>query len=373
MKNKELYTISFKKFFSFLVLLSIINMDTEANNSPKLIILPHMAGIHFSVQVYRTASSFGAVGDGVTDDTYALRKAFSSGLNLDLEGKKYLINVSKPAFRYGLIPSNNTIIKGSGAEIILKPNNFEFYSMITLMNSKNVKIYNLKLTGDIKSHKGSKGEWGIGIMMLGTKNCELHHVKANETWGDGFYVGAYGEETNVNGGIFNSSARANLRVGLSVARCKNFTVKNCNFTDTGTIKYSSPGYGVDIEPNPHDYDSIDGIKLINIKTENNLGGGILFVPLNLEYSTNPNAVYNVYIEKFISNNDGKLWGGSSLYFVEPFNKNTYDGHVEIKGFEVINLEAGGVAFGWKRNNNSSLTVDAVNLKVNGVTQYDYHY
>ena len=301
-------------------------------------------------------------------------KAFSSGVNLDLEGKKYVIDVSKPGLKYGLLPGNNTIIEGNGAEIILKPNNLPSYSMITLVNSKNVKIYNLKLTGDVKKHTGGhNGEWGMGFSMRGTQNCELHQVEANEMWGDGFYIGAYGKETNTGGGIFNSSARANRRVGLSVSRCKNFIVKNCNFTDTGTIKYISPGYGVDIEPNPNDYDSIDGIKLINIKTENNLGGGLLFVPVNLEYSTNPMAVFNVYIEKFISKYDGKLWGGSGLYFVEPFSYNTYDGLVRIKGFEVINLSTRAIPFGWHKNVDSSLTVHATDLKVDGVTQYDYYY
>jgi len=365
----------FFKIFIFLFLLSTYNINAEGNNGSKVMVVPFGAGVHFAVNMHMTASSFGAVGDGVTDDTYALKKAFASGVDLDLEGKKYLIDASKPGLKYGLIPSDNTIIEGNGAEIILKPNNLPIYAMITFMNSKNVKIYDLKLTGDVKNHSGSGGEWGMGFWMQGSKNCELHRVEANEMWGDGFYIGAYEEETNEGGGIFNSSARANRRVGLSVVRCKNFIIKNCNFTDTGTIEYTSPAYGVDIEPNPNDYDSIDGIKLINIKTENNVGGGILFVPRNLEYSTNPNAVFNIYMEKFISKNDGNkniYWLSSSLRFVERFSQNTYNGLVKIKGFEVINL-SGGVPFRWERNNDSSLTVHGVGLRVDGVPLNNYYY
>lgn len=336
-----------------------------------------MADIHFAISMCRTASSFGAVGDGVTDDTYALIKAFSSGVNLDLEGKKYLIDLKiRPALAHGLIPSNNTIIEGNGAEIILKPNNLSHYSMITLADRKNVKIYNLKLTGDVKNHmESSGGQWGMGYSMQGAKNCELHRVEANEMWGDGFYIGEYGEETNEGGGIFNSSARANRRVGISVARCKDFIIKNCNFTDTGTIKHTSPAYGVDIETNPNDYDSIDGIKLINIKTENNLGGGMLFVPRNLESSTYPNAVFNVYMENFISINDGDddYWFTAGLRFVERFSENTYSGLVQINGFSVMNLNSKGIPFRWERNDNSDLIVDAIDLNIDGVIQYDYHY
>jgi len=361
-----------QKKFLFFFLISISNMYAERINCTKFMTLLHTPGIHFTVNMCATASSFGAVGDGITDDTYALMKAFNSGMNLDLEGKKYLIDLSKPGLRYGLMPSNNTIIEGNGSEIILRPNNLPFYSMVTLENTKNVKIYNLKLMGDIKNHIGSIGEWGMGFSLRGAKNCELHRVEANEMWGDGFYLGTHGKETNEGGGIFNSSARANLRVGISVSRCKNFIVKDCSFTDTGTIEYTSPGYGVDIEPNPNEYDSIDGIKLINIKTENNLGGGILLVPVNLEYSTNPYAIFNVYIEKFISKYDGKLWGGSSLYFIEPFSENTYDGHVKIKGYEVIN-QTGAIPFEWIRNDDSPLTVHAIDLRVNSITQPDYLY
>jgi len=221
-----------RKKFIFLFLLSISNINAKASNCPKLITLLHTPGIHFIVNMCTTASSFGAAGDGVTDDTYALLKAFSSGQNLDLEGKKYLIDLSKPGLALGLIPNDNTIIEGNGAEIILKPNNMVGYSMITLINSKNVKIFNLKLIGDVKKHFGSYGEWGMGFSFLGAKNCELHQVEANEMWGDGFYLSTHGKETNEGGGIFNSSARANRRVGLSMSGSKNFTIKDCNFENT---------------------------------------------------------------------------------------------------------------------------------------------
>jgi len=363
-----------RKKFIFLFLLSISNINAKASNCPKLITLLHTPGIHFIVNMCTTASSFGAAGDGVTDDTYALLKAFSSGQNLDLEGKKYLIDLSKPGLALGLTPNDNTIIEGNGAEIILKPNNMVGYSMITLINSKNVKIFNLKLIGDVKKHFGSYGEWGMGFSFLGAKNCELHQVEANEMWGDGFYLSTHGKETNEGGGIFNSSARANRRVGLSMSGSKNFTIKDCNITDTGTIKFTTPAYGIDIEPNPDAYDSINGLKLINIKTENNLVGGWLFLPRSLQFSTNPNPLFNIYVKNCISKNDGQdYWYSSGLRLVESISKNNYNGIVNIEGFKVINPPLGSIPFRWQRNDVSSLTVNATELEVDGVAQYDYHY
>jgi len=359
-------------------------MNAEASSCSKWTILT-IGGISIVIPVCETASKpitardFGAKGDGVTDDTDALRKAFASGRNLDLEGKKYLIDVNKPGALtyYGLIPSDNTIIEGKGAEIILKPNNLEFYSMVTLMHSKNVKIYDLKLTGDVRYHRGSTGEWGIGFMMLGCKNCELHRVKANKMWGDGFYVAGYEKETTEGGGIFDSLARANRRLGLCVISCKSFVVKDCNFEDGGTIKHTFPSYGIDFEPNTNTYDSIDGIKLINIKTKNNHDGGVLFVPGSLGYSADPNfnpKLY-VYMEKFISQGDGNKvhWPSSALRFVEANTyENMYNGFVEIKGFDVTNLK-GFFPFHWKRNNDSFITIKATGLKADGDIQADYLY
>lgn len=364
----------FSKFFLFFLFLYSV-LSAQENSCSKWIILPHESGIHSTMDMCRTASSFGAVGDGITDDTDALMEAFSSGVNLDLEGKKYLIDVSKPGSMYGLIPSNNTIIEGHGAEIILKPNNLPVYAMISLVNSKNINIYDLTLTGDVKNHfESDLGEWGMGFWIQGSKNCELHRVASNEMWGDGFYIGAFTKDTNEGGGIFDSSAKANRRVGITITRCKNFIIKDCNFTDTGSIDYTFPSYGIDIEPNPHDYDSIENLKLLNIKTENNLGGGILFVPRNLEYSTNPNALFNITIEKFISKSDGykEYWLSSALRFVEYLSKKNYTGIIEIKKFDVIN-QTEAFPFRWERNNNSSLRVKAIELTVDGVKQADYLY
>lgn len=366
----------FFRIFIFFFILFVHGINAKENDNHKVMSILMADGIHFYVNTYRTARSFGAVGDGVTDDTHALRKAFSSGINLNLEGKKYLIDISKPGLSQGLLPSNHTTIEGHGAEIILKPNNLVgFSSMITLNNSVGVKIYDLKLTGDVKNHIGSEGEWGMGFSIFSSKDCELHRVEANEMWGDGFYVASFSELTNEGGGIFNSSARANRRAGITVVTCNDFLIKNCTFTDTGTIKYTSPAPGVDIEPNPGHYDSINGLKLINTKTENNIGGGILFVPRNLAFSTDPNPLFNIYIEKFISKNDGnknKYWFSSSLRFVEYYSQNTYNGLIKIKGYEVISL-IGGLPFRWERNTDSSLSVHAVDLKVDGVFQDNYHY
>ena len=363
----------FKNIFLFLFLLSTNTINAQGNNLPtKLLLIPSVSGLHIAVNRYSTALSFGAVGDGVTDDTYALIRAFSSGQNLDLEGRKYLIDVSKPGLILGLKPSNNTIIEGNGAEIILKPNKLMAYGMITLENRKNVRIYNLKLTGDVKNHYGSEGEWGMGFWMQGSKNCELHHVEANEMWGDGFYVGNYAKETSEGGGIFNSSARANRRDGLTVTSCKNFTVKNSNFTETGIIKSIYPRFGVCIEPEPHSYSTIDNLKLINIRTEHNFGGGMRVMSPYLGSSTHSNAKCHIYIEKFVSKHDGnkKIWGGTGLRLADYFYENTYDGLIIIKEFNVIDL-IGEVPYRWVINSKSIISIYATDLRVDGVPGYAY--
>jgi len=311
-----------------------------------------------SSNIFVSVSDFGAVGDGVTDDTVALKNAFKSGKHLDMEGKKYLIHVDDKT-HIGLVPSHNQIIVGNGAEIIISPNMFKLYSVINLNNLNNVKIFDLTVTGDIEEHENNEGEWGMGFWFVNSKNCELHRVQANKMWGDGYYVAG----TTYGGGIFNSSANYNRRNGLSVISSSNFVVSDSNFSFTSTIKYHAPASGIDIEPNPDSKDSID-IKLLNIKTKNNKHSGVLLDPTSLVTSTNKNARYDVYIENGTSINDE----GISFRITRFKNDNRdVNGTINVNGFNVISEKTTDI-YDWGNLNGSGIILKKSNLKTNGIAQ-----
>lgn len=63
--------------------------------------------------IYKTLEDFGAIGDGVTDDTSALQNAIDSGSPIFILPKTYLINSSVTA-------TNNVFLTGAGASSVLK-------------------------------------------------------------------------------------------------------------------------------------------------------------------------------------------------------------------------------------------------------------
>jgi len=313
----------------------------------------------------RTALSFGAIGDGVTDDTAALLVAFGSGENLDLEGKKYLIHYNKQT--QGLQPSNNQIIYGNGAEIIIQANNFPSYNIINIYNRSNVIIHDLTVTGDVITHTGTEGEWGFGFKIVNCKNCEFHGCKANKLWGDGYYIAG----TTDGGGIYNSSAHANRRQGLSIVSWTNGSVKDSNFTSTGSIKFTSPGYGIDIEPNPNSRDSIN-VQLVNIITKDN-SGGLLLVPQALSTTLSNDSVFNVYINNIKSFNDGnKSHYGVPFRLADSPEDMNIIGNIIIDSYN-INMAQNRPYFLWGSLKNTLISVSAINMFVDKTIYPDYNY
>ena len=95
---------------------------------------------------YVTPEYYGAVGDGVTDDTAALQAAINTGAVKLKNGAVYLITA-------GLLLPDNIVIDGNNATIKIKDNTYITYTegaddptgLLYGKNNKNVKIFNLTI------------------------------------------------------------------------------------------------------------------------------------------------------------------------------------------------------------------------------------
>jgi hypothetical protein len=246
---------------------------------------------------------FGAKGDGVTDDTAAIQAAFNAGTNISIPPVTYLINPVDPAYPAssyggGVKPQNGSTIRFmGGAKFIIAANAANAYVLMNLRATENVTIYDGEVVGDVGTHTGTTGEWGMGYYVASATNPRLFNCKASKCWGDGFYVGAatgYNTAPVTGGLLSNCVADDNRRQGLSIVSWSKGLVLGGEFKNTGLTAFAQPAYGIDIEPDNSGYDVID-VTLIGIRTANNHFGGLQLVPGFMSADTYTRPKFNVRV------------------------------------------------------------------------------
>lgn len=223
--------------------------------------------------------SYGAKGDGVTDDTAAIQSAIdSSNTTVVIPPGTYLIEGwktgSAPDFPLGgvSLKSNMTLVLQKGATLKIKPTDKDNYCGIRLTNIENVHIYGGgKILGERDAHTGSTGQFGFGIAVIGSDNVLIESVEASKCWGDGFYIGVgtdYLPSRNVT--LSNCLADSNRRQGCSVTGGVNIQFKGGYFQNTNG---QLPATGIDIEPVTPTTPCTD-ILIENVHCTNNQGNGV---------------------------------------------------------------------------------------------------
>lgn len=151
-----------------------------------------------------------------------------------------------------LKPNSNTEIVLDG-NIMLQPNALKEYNIIDITKKTNVIISgNGSVVGDVDKHIGRYGEWGMGLNITSSKDITIKDIHIKNCWGDCIYLGQSkiaSDEYSENVRIEHVTCEAGRRQGLSLIAGKNIQIKNSRFINTGKIKYTAPGRGIDIEPN----------------------------------------------------------------------------------------------------------------------------
>lgn len=163
---------------------------------------------------------------------------------------------------------NKTLIFQKNSKLRIQPNSLENYGIINIVNSKNVKIYNAFLIGDRYKHQSKKGEWGMGIRILGGKDVLVDNFYIQDCWGDGLYIGRKDSFIPNNINLLNGVVNNNRRNGISITSVKGLSI------DRVTAAYTNgtnPQFGIDIEPNSN-LDDIDDINFGKFYSVNNRGG-----------------------------------------------------------------------------------------------------
>lgn len=270
-----------------------------------------------------SVSDFGAVGDGVADDTAAITAAMTAAVGR-------ILHFDKPSATYLtgqlVVPSDITLVFEPGITMQKKLNGNR---ILYLLNVQNVIIYGngVWLQGDDLPGTTSSGHT---ILINGSKKCVLHDVNVN---GSGAYSGSKDciyigkgtgpcEDITIIGGICKSSKRN----AISVISAKRTVIDGVELTDN----HAAPGAGIDIEANG--YDEVSDTLIQNCHVHHNYQGVLGSFGIRT-------TVRNCHIH----DNDtfGVLLASAGAVHAEY----AYRPNVDIRGISAIDIATGVISVG----------------------------
>lgn len=282
-------------------------------------LLTFSLNISFSAEIFDLTNSLppDLVKDGSIDYTAYLQKGLNEHRNVLMPDFPILISDKGL-----LIKSNSTVAFQEKSYLRLRASSKGSYAMLNLSDAENVIIKNPVLVGDRDSHVGTRGEWGMGIMMQGSKNVRIISAVITKCWGDGIYVG--GAASKINENIYIESARIDScrRNGISLVHGNNIEVLNAAISH---IDGTPPMGGIDVEPN-NDTETIDNIKIINLRTHQNHFG--IAISLS-QLPGKETKLVRILIDNHIDTD-------SDIAFVLGSFRGKYEGKKALSGFIEVN-------------------------------------
>lgn len=277
---------------------------------------------------------FGATGDGVTDDTTAIKNAFLKGGHIVFTEGTYLVNEDINVL------SNTYVEFKDGAILKRKATNEDTYFMFNVVNKNNITFKNVHLIGDRDSHTGTTGEWGYGFNICSSQHINILDCVIEKTWGDGIYIG-YSYYTNPSQEpkfitVENSKILNCSRNGISLCSGEEIIVRNTYITGSNR---TNPKAGIDIETEgPADTTPyLKNIIIDHVTTEvNNIGIGVSVSNHNCE---------NINISNHLS------IGESSGFCIWNLNSS---GTINYENSKIVKCYSAGILVANKSINNHLL-------------------
>lgn len=197
-------------------------------------------------------TAYGAVGDGVTDDTFAFRAALSSGET---------VVVPRPPAYYritGTLDVKASLLGVDSPRICLeKPDGTPSRVLIQVKGyaGKQLTVSGLQLDGGWDG-KDAPGEWSHGVSITGSEHVIVENCAIANTWGDSVYVGASGGRESADITIRNNSLRDPRRCNVAVVAGRRVQIER-----NAIAKSNAYVSAVDVEPNNDNGTTVEGVRI----------------------------------------------------------------------------------------------------------------
>jgi polygalacturonase len=239
-----------------------------------------------------SVKTYGAKGDGVTDDTTAIQNAINAAASLgggtvSIPDGTYLVN---PDTKIKL-KSNMRLSLSSNAVLKTKAASTSTFYTISALNLSNIEITGGKIIGNRNLYSGTSNA-GHGIRIVNSTNVRIADVTVTDCWGDGIYIGAAytgtAGELNYCGNVTieRCTVDNSRRNGISIISVKNLLVKDCVLSNSNGAQ---PEAGIDFEPNLST-EFMQNVVVQNLKTINNADSAICVSLSRIETSSNPVSI-----------------------------------------------------------------------------------
>lgn len=202
---------------------------------------------------------FGAVGDGVADDTAAIQAALDASNRVYVPTGVYLtknltLNSNQELFGDGVSSVLKRYDNTSASQYIVSTYSGSGGTSNPADNKKNIYLHDIRLDGRMTDFNYDAFKHNLNINA--TSNMIIERVSLYNFMGDGCYLGSGNvagiERHNLNitfkDCTFDGISKNN-RNGLSVIDCDVLTVDNCDFKNIGNATLSRSVGGIDFEPN----------------------------------------------------------------------------------------------------------------------------
>ncbi|MBS1520079.1 MAG: right-handed parallel beta-helix repeat-containing protein [Bacteroidetes bacterium] len=258
----------------------------------------------------------GYVTDGSVDYTTYLQQGINTHPKVVFPNFPVLVNKNGVGLK-----SNSTVIFDTKSKLILASTDDPHYQLLAIYNAQNVKLYFPVLEGDRKNHKGTKGEWGMGLFIAGATNIDIINPIISECWGDGIYLGRTAAGTSKGVRIFCPVLNDNRRNGISVVSADGLTIRKAVVCNTNG---SDPQAGIDFEPNGN-ADVLNNILIDAPVTFNNAKIGIAVSIWAMQGKVDRDA--NIIIRNHIDDGSDNAF----LYygFRNTLATNNMNGHIQV--------------------------------------------